>query len=505
MRYQNWDVLVFPDQSKIPLQEFKTACQVIQDPESHSSQTNPLLLPTVTSFIPALPAGANFRVSIHSWHNPDISRYIQTLKKSTDNVVFEARVFVDGRIAGSKWFGQHGPWPTIIDLSIDLDKHGDFEKLKFPAFHKELLSQSYWNAGDDLGRVKVIIAEGFARDNLTYPFERIKNLVSLSFQHAPLEVLEASGIAWPNSSMWRQVSIVGPYYTQQFSPQQNRDAMEDHTHSPRRAVQMNQPNANVNIGSLFNQNQQAFPRQPTFDPFTEPVHNAFSSWRNGSSTDLSMPDYSKSNTRTNSSRQVTDPVVSDKLVGNHQNMHAAGAYESICEALVPRAPDNTPANGEREASETSKAIAVAMTALSDSTSAAAIKSSVKRAAEINFVKPEPAETSNTRSAARYPSTTESVQSRKENMPDSPHSMELRLPSNEGLANKIPPSFQPPNHGANKRQRIVTPAASKVIDDEDEPRSSPSVRKVSGMSVKQESNNERGDHDLERRILGEIHA
>ncbi|EHL00370.1 hypothetical protein M7I_3652 [Glarea lozoyensis 74030] len=108
-------------------------------------------------------------------------------------------------------------------------------------------------------------------------------------------------------------------------------------------------------------------------------------------------------------------------------MHAAGAYESICEALVPRAPDNTPANGEREASETSKAIAVAMTALSDSTSAAAIKSSVKRAAEINF------------------------------------------------------------------------------DDEDEPRSSPSVRKVSGMSVKQESNNERGDHDLERRILGEIHA
>jgi hypothetical protein len=334
--------------------------------------------------------------------------------------------------------------------------------------------------------------------------------------------LEASGIAWPNSSMWRQVSIVGPYYTQQFSPQQNRDGMEDHTHSPRRAVQINQPNANVNIGPLFNQNQQAFPRQPTFDPFTEPVHNAFSSWRNGSSTDLSMPDYSKSNTRTNSSRQVTDPVVSDKLGGNQQNMHTAGAYESICEALIPRAPDNTPANGEREASETSKAIAVAMTALSDSTSAAAIKCSVKRAAEMNFgtdssvatkclqltfcsVKLEPPETSITRSAARIPSTAESVQSRKENMPDSPHSMDLRLPSNEGSVNKMPPSFQPPNHGANKRQRIVTPAASKAIDDEDEPRSSPSVRKISGMSVKQENNNERGDNDLDRRILSEIHA
>lgn len=32
MRYQNWDVLLFPDQFKVPLQEFKTTCQVIQDP-----------------------------------------------------------------------------------------------------------------------------------------------------------------------------------------------------------------------------------------------------------------------------------------------------------------------------------------------------------------------------------------------------------------------------------------------------------------------------------------
>lgn len=34
MRYQNWDVLVFPglpEQCKIPLQEFKTSCTVIQD------------------------------------------------------------------------------------------------------------------------------------------------------------------------------------------------------------------------------------------------------------------------------------------------------------------------------------------------------------------------------------------------------------------------------------------------------------------------------------------
>jgi hypothetical protein len=72
-----------------------------------------------------------------------------------------------------------------------LDKHGEFEKLKFPTFHKELL-----------GRIKVIIAEGFTRDHFTYPFERAKNIVSFSFQHAPLDVLEVSSIAWPNASMW---------------------------------------------------------------------------------------------------------------------------------------------------------------------------------------------------------------------------------------------------------------------------------------------------------------
>jgi len=71
-------------------------------------------------------------------------------------------------------------------MVLDLNKNGEFEKLKFPTFHKELLQQNYWNPGDDLGRIKVIIAEGFARENPTYPFERVKNIVCFSFQHAPL-------------------------------------------------------------------------------------------------------------------------------------------------------------------------------------------------------------------------------------------------------------------------------------------------------------------------------
>jgi hypothetical protein len=48
----------------------------------------------------------------------------------------------------------------------------------------------------------------------------------------------------------------------------------------------------------------------------------------------------------------------------------------------------------------------------------------------------------------------------------------------------------------KRQRVVTPAASKVIDDEDEPRKSPSVR-IAPQSALQEIK------EGERKVLGGI--
>ena len=58
----------------------------------------------------------------------------------------------------------------LIVQSLDMNKNGEFEKLKFPSFHRELLSQSYWNAGDDLGRIKLIIAEGFSGENMACKF-----------------------------------------------------------------------------------------------------------------------------------------------------------------------------------------------------------------------------------------------------------------------------------------------------------------------------------------------
>jgi hypothetical protein len=78
-------------------------------------------------------------------------------------------------------------WPTkSADGSKEFSKIGELEPLKFPPFHQEVLQQEYWSAADDFGRVKIIISEGFPRDSLTLPIERMKNIVAFSFQHAPL-------------------------------------------------------------------------------------------------------------------------------------------------------------------------------------------------------------------------------------------------------------------------------------------------------------------------------
>lgn len=72
------------------------------------------------------------------------------------------------------------------DIHPEFDKNGEHAELKFPEFHQAMLSQSWWNAGEALGRVKVVLAEGLARENRHPPFERIKNIVAFSFQHVPL-------------------------------------------------------------------------------------------------------------------------------------------------------------------------------------------------------------------------------------------------------------------------------------------------------------------------------
>jgi len=151
-------------------------------------------------------------ISIHCWDLPEISHSLQPVG-DLKRPVWEFRVFIDGIYVGYKLTGQEGPWPLTINTSLgmyifiidhrskikdlrignpadfallELNKDGEHEQLRFPHFHRELLSQSYWNPGDDLGRIKIVITEG-SRDITVLPItvERVRSVVSFSYQHAP--------------------------------------------------------------------------------------------------------------------------------------------------------------------------------------------------------------------------------------------------------------------------------------------------------------------------------
>jgi hypothetical protein len=110
MRYETWDVLLFPAGSRVPIQEFKTQCFVTRDLESPYLQSPEILgpnayyrsqvsvgrIPILTSFIPSLARGTAFRVSIHNWDKPKPSRLIESMMQPDDVLLYEARVFIDG-------------------------------------------------------------------------------------------------------------------------------------------------------------------------------------------------------------------------------------------------------------------------------------------------------------------------------------------------------------------------------------------------------------------------
>lgn len=74
--------------------------------------------------------------------------------------------------------------------TTEMDKNGNQELLRFPTFHQEVLDQYVWDAADTYGRLRVVISEGFARPHRVPPFERVKDIVVFSFQHAPLSKCE---------------------------------------------------------------------------------------------------------------------------------------------------------------------------------------------------------------------------------------------------------------------------------------------------------------------------
>ena len=70
-------------------------------------------------------------------------------------------------------------------IILDADRNENLDTMRFPRFHTELLQQQWADPSQDLGRIKLTIAEGL-RDPDTSGFERRANVVSFAFQHAPL-------------------------------------------------------------------------------------------------------------------------------------------------------------------------------------------------------------------------------------------------------------------------------------------------------------------------------
>lgn len=65
-------------------------------------------LPTVCCFIPSQHAGAPFQVSVHSWETPIISHVTRAYSKHIEDVKFEVRLFIDGRLTA--YANTLGPW-----------------------------------------------------------------------------------------------------------------------------------------------------------------------------------------------------------------------------------------------------------------------------------------------------------------------------------------------------------------------------------------------------------
>ncbi|KAK1753343.1 hypothetical protein QBC47DRAFT_40985 [Echria macrotheca] len=231
MRFEDWDVILLVatnDNAKPPFKEFRVACHVVSDHELFHFH-GPACMPVMTCFVPSLPVGAPFQVSIHNWTIPNISQFAKDYSGHPELVKFEARVLVDGRLVAAMVFGRDINGPRLIENTVDFMNTGQSERLRFPRFHRRLLRQNRWDAADDIGRIKIIIAEVLPRDPPSVMFERLKNVVAFSFQHAPLELLEANAIAWPNPLMYWNPIQQDMLMTQ--PPQCYDDLPQSHAHS----------------------------------------------------------------------------------------------------------------------------------------------------------------------------------------------------------------------------------------------------------------------------------
>lgn len=251
--------------------------------------------------------------------------------------------------------------------------------------------------------------------------------------------------------------------------------MEAHSHSPRRKASLGRPALPPpSLGPMLPPGISAFPRNLHADPFIEPLRP----WRQSSSTDISMPDYSSSASWASHSRRVTDPMMTDKQERRYDTLQSHEAFETICEALLPSAPDNTPQNGELE--EAGSALDFQKTAIH--AEADCFPGRLRSSKDVIVTTNEPLAKYETPDSNPMPVLNSDfvvIKSRKENIQEYSSTCERH-----GSIDRTRKSMQSvaSTSSCAKRQRVVTPASFKAIDEEDEPRSSPTRKASQGVSA-----------------------
>ncbi|USP79223.1 mrna binding post-transcriptional regulator [Curvularia clavata] len=159
MRYDDWDVILFPRDSHVPIQEFKTACFV-----SQADYGRPL--PTLTCFINSLPPSTPFRISLHSWRTVlKASALLESQRKGNQKIVFMVQVVIGEIKVFHGFFDLASKWPQEIThekrslACNDLPSSQRRRPLEFPPFHSITLINNTWDARDPYGRIQVVLSE----------------------------------------------------------------------------------------------------------------------------------------------------------------------------------------------------------------------------------------------------------------------------------------------------------------------------------------------------------
>ncbi|KAH6642962.1 hypothetical protein C7974DRAFT_386478 [Boeremia exigua] len=200
MRYDNWDIILFPDESNIPIPEYKTACYFSRDEDG-------VELPTLRTYIGSLKPETPFRISVHHWGPQKPSPFIQQVQRRVgSDITFTVQVIIDGTrlYHGSFAVDTSSPQEIAYEQRSFRSSHCNEQptshpkqRLLFPKSDKNaLLQSSAWQPRGTDNRIKIILSERLINEEGSLSMD-CWGIVCFSFQHGPRELLEQAGIAYP--------------------------------------------------------------------------------------------------------------------------------------------------------------------------------------------------------------------------------------------------------------------------------------------------------------------